>query len=109
MSAEKRFTSFAEFFPYYLAEHSSPANRALHYAGSLSVVFALVYGLATLNVWVLLGLPLIGYGPAWVGHFLIEKNRPATFLYPKWSLWGDFKMLGLFLSGRLSRHLPKDP
>jgi len=107
MSEEQRYESFEAFFPYYLSEHSDPLNRALHYVGTLSAVFTLVYSLVTLNFWLLLAIPVIGYGPAWVGHFIVEKNRPATFTYPKWSLWGDFKMLALFLTGRLKKQLPK--
>lgn len=87
-----QFRSFAEFYPYYLSEHSNPLNRALHFVGTsgLFVIIALaaVYGKP---LW-LLGLPLCGYGFAWIGHFVVEKNRPATFTYPRWSLMGDFRM-----------------
>ena len=105
MSVEKRYESFEEFFPFYLSEHSDPVNRGFHYAGTLSVIAAFLYGVVTLNPWILLAIPVIGYGPAWIGHFIIEKNRPATFTYPGWSLRGDFKMLGLFLTGRLKQHM----
>ena len=107
MSEEKRYESFQSFFPFYLSEHADPLNRALHYCGSIGAVSTLIYALVSVNFWWLLAIPFIGYGPAWVGHFIVEKNRPATFTYPKWSLWGDFMMLGLFLTGRLKRHLPE--
>ena len=96
-----RFTSFREFFPYYLAEHSVPACRALHYAGTFLATAAALYGLATGALWMLILWPVLGYGFAWSGHFFIEKNRPATFSYWKWSLIGDYKMAWLWLTGRL--------
>jgi hypothetical protein len=105
MSSEKKYTSFGEFFPFYLSEHSNPLNRALHYCGTIGAIVTLVYTLVSMNFWCLLLVPVVGYGPAWVGHFIVEKNRPATFTYPNWSLWGDFKMLALFLTGRLKEHL----
>lgn len=106
MNNKKRYESFEEFFPFYLSEHSDAVNRGFHYAGTLAVVFAFFYGVFTLNFWLLIALPVIGYGSAWFGHFIIEKNTPATFKYPGWSLIGDFKMLGLFLTGRLKNHMP---
>ena len=98
---ERRFKSFAEFWPYYLSEHSRPATRALHYIGSLAAV-ALIIGLIAAGRWWLFPLALIpGYAAAWIGHFFIEKNRPATFTYPLWSFMGDWKMLALMLTGKL--------
>jgi hypothetical protein len=97
-----KFDSFREFFPYYLAEHSDPVCRGLHYAGTLIATAVFLYALATQTWWLLLVYPVIGYGFAWVGHFVFEKNRPATFDYARWSLIGDYKMLGLWLTGRLA-------
>lgn len=96
-----KFDSFGEFFPYYLAEHSLPVCRALHYIGTVLGTLVLLYALYSQNWWYLLLFPVIGYSFAWVGHFVFEKNRPATFDYARWSLMGDYKMLGLFLTGRL--------
>ena len=106
MSEQKRYQTFEEFFPFYLSEHSDPLNRAFHYAGTVSVLVLATYAVLSLQFWYLLVVPFVGYGPAWIGHFIIEKNRPATFQYPAWSLRGDFKMLGLFMTGRLKRTLP---
>lgn len=102
--AVPELASFGEFFPYYLSEHANPRNRALHYIGSTLVIGV---GVAAAIVNPLLGflMPVAGYGFAWVGHFLIERNRPATFSYPLWSLMGDFRMYFLFLTGQLGAHL----
>ena len=96
------FGSFSEFYPYYLSEHASPLNRALHFTGTL-----LVIALAGVASWrgeprLLWALPVAGYGFAWVGHFVVERNRPATFRHPLWSLMGDFRMFVDMLRGRVS-------
>lgn len=101
-----RFRTFERFFDFYLLEHRSPTSRALHYfgttVGTLMVLSALVG-----PVW-LAGAGLVfGYGPAWIGHFFFERNKPASFRYPLWSLFGDYRMLGLFLTGRLDAALQK--
>ena len=103
MSAETtaRFTSFAEFYPYYLQEHSNDVCRRLHYVGSLLVLSILGYALATQQWLWLLALPFAGYGFAWVGHFVFEKNKPATFKYPLYSFMGDWVMLKDALTGRI--------
>jgi hypothetical protein len=96
-----RITTYAAFFPHYLREHSLPLTRALHYGGTAGSTAAIIAGLAgALPYWPLVAL-IAGYGPAWVGHFFIEKNRPATFTYPFWSLISDYRMFGLWISGRL--------
>src|ERR1044072_1634560 len=91
--AESRFNSFAEFWPYYLSEHSKPATRFLHGLGILAAIGVAAVGIAT-GKWWLCPLALVpGYGLAWVGHYFVERNRPATFTYPLWSFIGDWKML----------------
>ena len=105
--AERAYTSFAEFWPFYLREHSKPQTRALHYIGTSLVVAIAVYALATQRWLLLLALPLAGYFFAWVAHFGVEKNRPATFTYPLWSLAADFRMWALWLSGRLKPELER--
>ncbi|TKB43527.1 DUF962 domain-containing protein [Thalassotalea mangrovi] len=99
MSA-KQYQSFREFYPFYLSQHQNKTCRGLHYIGSLLVIAALAYVLFTGKALYLLALPVLGYGFAWVGHFFFEKNKPATFLYPWYSLVGDWVMLAEFLSGR---------
>jgi len=96
-----RYTSFAEFYPYYLQEHSNPVCRRLHYVGSLLVLGILAYALGTQQWLWLLAMPVAGYGFAWVGHFVFEKNRPATFQYPLYSFMGDWVMLKDAFSGRI--------
>lgn len=103
MSAEttERFNSFAEFYPYYLQEHSNDVCRRLHYVGSLLVLGILAYALFTQQWLWLLALPFAGYGFAWVGHFAFEKNKPATFKYPLYSFMGDWVMLKDAFTGRI--------
>ena len=97
----KQYKSFKEFYPFYLSEHSSKTSRRLHYIGSLSVLSLLAYGLVSQQFYLLFWLPLLGYGPAWVGHFVFEKNRPATFKYPLYSFMGDWVMLKDGLLGHI--------
>jgi len=101
----QRYASFAEFYPYYLDEHSHPVCRGLHYCGSLLVVALLAYTLYTGSWRLLLLAPLVGYGFAWIGHFGFERNRPATFRYPVYSLIGDWVMLWQFLTRQLPKRL----
>lgn len=96
-----RYTRFADFYPFYLAEHSNTTCRRLHFVGS-TLVLACLFKLATTGslAWLLYGL-LCGYGFAWVGHFFFEKNRPATFKYPLYSLMGDWVMYADILRGKI--------
>jgi hypothetical protein len=95
------FRSFGEFYPYYLSEHRDRTCRRLHFVGTAFVILLLVYALST-GQWAFLWLlPLVGYGFAWAGHFFFEKNRPATFQYPLYSLIGDFVMFRDILTGRI--------
>ena len=102
---DRQYRSFAEFWPFYLREHSKPRTRALHYAGTTLVIAIGVFALLSGRWLWLLAIPLAGYGFAWVAHFAVEKNRPATFTYPLWSLAADFKMWWLWLTGRLDKEL----
>jgi hypothetical protein len=102
---DNKITSFSEFYPTYLREHSNPICRALHYIGSVLVLTVLYIALTTNNYPLLWALPVIGYGFAWVGHFFVEKNRPATFTYPFYSLLGDWVMLKDFLTGQITKKL----
>jgi hypothetical protein len=96
-----KYASFGEFYPYYLSEHSRSGTRRLHFAGTLLVLLTLG-GVAATQRWVFLWLlPLFGYGFAWLGHFAVERNRPATFRHPLYSLIGDFRMFADMLRGRV--------
>ncbi len=94
------FSSFSDFYPFYLSEHSDIRCRRLHFIGTFLVIVALMLGIFV-SAWWLIGIPLFGYGFAWVGHFVFEKNRPATFKYPFYSLIGDWVMFADILRGRV--------
>jgi hypothetical protein len=95
-----RLSSYQDFWPFYVSQHMRPLNRALHFVGTTLVLACLVAG-ALVSPLALLLTPVAGYGFAWIGHFFVEKNRPATFRYPLWSLRGDFRMYRLMLLGRM--------
>jgi hypothetical protein len=96
-----RIESFGEFWPHYVHAHRNPINRAFHYAGTTAALGTVAAAAVTLNpAWLLL-TPVAGYGPAWIGHFVFEKNKPATFEHPLWSLRGDLKMYWLALRGKM--------
>lgn len=100
-----RYESLAEFYPHYLAEHSNPVSRALHITGTLGVVTLAAGAVATRKPRLLLAAPLAGYGLAWLGHFLFERNKPATFKQPLYSLASDF----LMFRDVVLRRLPPPP
>ena len=102
---EIKFNTFAEFYPYYLREHRHPTCRLLHYIGSTLVLLTLYLAISTGSYMLLWALPVIGYGFAWVGHFFVEKNRPATFTYPFYSFIGDWVMLKDFVTGQINKKL----
>jgi hypothetical protein len=88
-------------------EHSSPACRALHFVGSTLVLVVIAAAAVTQNWWLLLAAPVVGYGFAWIGHFAIEKNKPASFKYPLWSFVADWKMWAMMLVGRMGAEVAK--
>lgn len=100
-----RLPTYAAFWPYYLQEHRKTATRAVHYVGTVGVFGFLFAAIALHRPLYLACMPLCGYGFAWFSHFFIEKNRPATFTYPLWSLGSDFRMFFLAASGKLGPHL----
>ncbi|MDF2487741.1 MAG: hypothetical protein K0S77_363 [Pseudomonas sp.] len=102
MNRTAQYRSFAEFYPYYLGEHSNPTCRRLHFVGTSLVIALLAYSIASASWLLLLALPVVGYGFAWIGHFFFEKNRPATFTHPLYSLIGDFAMFRDILLGKVS-------
>ena len=103
----ERFSTFGDFWPFYLREHSKPRTRALHFTGTSLVVLLLILAMATGHSWLLVLLPIAGYGFAWTAHFAVEHNRPATFRYPLWSLAADFRMWWLWLTGHLGTELAR--
>ena len=102
MENTKRFNTFAEFYPYYLSEHSNSTCRRLHFIGTSLVILVFVLALVVGTWWLWVALPVAGYGFAWVGHFFFEKNRPATFQHPLYSLLGDFVMYRDMLLGKVA-------
>ena len=101
MEEKREFKSFSEFYPFYLSEHSNPVNRRLHFSGCVLVILILLYAVITKTWLALILLPIVGYGFAWVGHYFVEKNRPATFTYPLYSFMGDWVMFKDILSGKI--------
>lgn len=99
--AASPFKSFDEFYPFYLSEHAKPANRRLHFVGSTLALACALFALFKWSPWYLLAAPLCGYGMAWIGHFFIERNRPATFSHPWYSFMGDWRMWWDLLRGRM--------
>ena len=102
MSTEKVYTTFLDFYPYYLTEHARPINRTLHFIGTAFVIAFAIAAPFTGNYKLLFFMPLFGYGFAWFGHFTLEKNRPATFKYPFYSLGSDFVMFFHILTGQIN-------
>lgn len=98
--------NFDDFWLFYLRAHSTPACRVTHYLGTAAAISIVGAGILV-SPWFLLAVALVGYGPAWFGHFVIEKNVPAVFGHPFWSFIADFRMLGMALSGRLSSELAR--
>jgi hypothetical protein len=90
--ADQEFRTFEEFWPFYVKEHQKKATRLLHFAGTTGAMACLAGGLLTKRRWLLALAPVVGYGPAWVGHFFVEGNKPASFKYPLWSLRADLVM-----------------
>lgn len=105
--SEQRYETLAEFWPYYLSEHLSPLNRALHAVGSLGGLAWLGLAVAWGQPWLALAGLVNGYAFAWVGHFVVERNRPATFHYPFKSFVCDWIMLAYVLTGRIGREVEK--
>jgi hypothetical protein len=98
---KREYKSFAQFWPHYVAEHSRPQTRLLHLIGTTIALGWIAY-FAVAGRWWFIPLALIpGYGLAWVAHFFIEKNKPATFQYPLWSFMGDYKMIWMMLTGKI--------
>ncbi len=97
---DKAYKNLKEFYPFYLTEHSNPISRRLHFIGTFLIFIVLIICILLKLWWYLLLIPVIGYGFAWVGHFFFEKNKPATFEYPFYSLASDFRLFFELLTGK---------
>ncbi len=99
--------TFAEFWPFYLNEHKKPLTRALHFTGTSLAIVLILSALALQRPLLIVPALVCGYAFAWIGHFFVEHNRPATFKHPLWSFAADLRMLAFALSGRLAAELQK--
>jgi len=95
------YSSFRDFYPFYLSEHRNRNCRRLHFLGSSVGLVCLAGAVTTANAWLIVVGFVLGYALAWVGHFVFEKNRPATFRHPLYSFVGDWVMFGDILAGRI--------
>lgn len=96
----KKYSTLKEFYPYYLEEHQNHTCRILHFVGTGLILIILVAGIVSGKYVWLFTIPVVGYGFAWVGHFFFEKNKPATFNYPLYSLASDFILFFELLTGK---------
>jgi len=97
---ESRIQTLKEFYPYYLSEHQNATSRKLHFIGTGLLFVILVVAISVGNYSLLFAIPIVGYGFAWIGHFFFEKNKPATFKYPFYSLASDFILFFDLLKGK---------
>ncbi len=93
--------SYTEFWDFYLKEHSHPWTKRLHVLGTALGLALALYGIAISSPWLLPTGLGTGYGFAWFSHFIVEKNKPATWRYPFWSFISDFRMFFCYVTGRL--------
>jgi len=97
----EKYDDFTSFYPFYLSQHTNKTCRRLHFVGSIFIIALIAYVAVSGGYSLLWFIPVIGYGFAWVGHFIFEKNRPATFVYPIYSLMGDWVMFKDILIGKI--------
>lgn len=105
--SERKYGSFEEFWPFYVSQHSKKATRTLHFIGSTLALGAVAAAALTRRPALLVGAPLAGYGFAWVSHFFVEQNKPATFTYPLWSLMGDARMWWMTATGAMDAEVER--
>jgi hypothetical protein len=102
MELGARIPDFENFWPFYVGQHRRPGTRYLHFLGTTLALLLVGAAIATHHAYLYAWAVLSGYGFAWIGHFFIEKNRPATFQYPLWSFRGDFRMYALMWRGKMT-------
>ena len=107
MGGEVDIETFEEFWDFYVGEHKEKATRVLHFIGTTAAMGCLAGGLLTKRRWLLLLAPVCGYTPAWISHFFIEKNKPASFKYPLWSLQADFVMWWKTVKGEMDAEVER--
>ncbi|EPS65434.1 hypothetical protein M569_09344, partial [Genlisea aurea] len=95
-----------DFWPIYMNHHTKPETRRWHFVGTACSLLFLVFSLL-FSRWLVVLVPLLGYGLSWYGHFFVEGNVPDTFRHPIWSLVCDFRMFGLILTGRIDREIKR--
>jgi len=105
---KNRIQTYKEFYPFYLKEHSHKMCRLLHVIGTSLIFLLILVSFFYSRPYYLIFIPIVGYGFAWLGHFVFEKNRPATFKYPLWSLKSDFKMFFDIVLGKIRLDSSKD-
>jgi len=105
--SRERITTFEEFWPFYVREHSKKTTRTFHFVGTTAVIGLVAYAAVRRKVWPLLVAPVAGYGPAWISHFFIEGNKPASFKYPLWSLKADFIMWSKIARGTMDEEVAR--
>lgn len=99
------FKTIGEFYPYYLSEHRKASTRLMHFTGTALLITCFLYALITQKWMLLLVVPVLGYGFAWISHAFIERNKPATFTYPAFSLGSDFIMFWHMLTGKINEQM----
>lgn len=102
-----RYTSFEEFWPFYVREHGKKLTRTMHFVGTTAAMGCLAAAVLTRRPALAAVALVAGYGPAWTSHFFVEKNRPATFKYPLWSLLADFRMWGKIAAGTMDAEVER--
>ncbi len=105
--SERRIETYEEFWPFYVREHSNKTNRRLHFIGSTGTLALVAMAIAKRDPKYLLAAAVSGYGGAWIGHFVFEKNTPATFKYPLWSFISDWKMYAKILTGAMDEEVAR--
>ena len=104
---KESFQNYDAFWLFYVREHSSPANRVLHFLGTTLALAVLGYAIAAQLWWLLVAVPVAGYSLAWSGHLFVERNKPASFKHPGWSFISDLRMWFLILTFRMGKELDR--